>query len=308
MPTWVALQLHKYGLLPSFGDNNGIGTVISHNAVSRFYGGTNHTDPYGYFAKWGYSMAEFYELVELKYKEITDEQKDPEIIIEREENLNTDMKIANVDEFFYKNPITKQSNDKIGIIGEQLNINDSVKVLKRITMSDQTESYQLANNWYVKINALKPYATVKNTVAINRPMKVVKITTYTINHITLLDRNDKRLFSVVLKKALLLMLNKNYHFENINVYLLDNGQYVDHRALEEFATVKQTQNINRPMKVIKITTYTINHTTLLDRNDKQLFSVVLKKALLLMLNKKLPLLRTLMSTYLIMVSMWITEH
>ena len=249
---WVALQLHKYGLLPSFGDNNGIGTVISHNAVSRFYGGTNHTDPYGYFAKWGYSMAEFYELVELKYKEITDEQKDPEIIIEREENLNTDMKIANVDEFFYKNPITKQSNDKIGIIGEQLNINDSVKVLKRITMSDQTESYQLANNWYVKINALKPYATVKNTVAINRPMKVVKnYYLYNKPYNTVGSKRQATLFSRFKEGSTVNVKQKITTSENINVYLLDNGQYVDHRALEEFATVKQTQNINRPMKVIK---------------------------------------------------------
>ncbi|MDT2843124.1 serine hydrolase [Vagococcus lutrae] len=197
-------------------------------------------------------MAEFYELVELKYKEITDEQKDPEIIIEREENLNTDMKIANVNEFFYKNPITKQSNDKIGIIGEQLNINDSVKVLKRITMSDQTESYQLANNWYVKINALKPYATVKNTVAINRPMKVIKnYYLYNKPYNTVGSKRQATLFSRFKEGSTVKVKQKITTSENINVYLLDNGQYVDHRALEEFATVKQTQNINRPMKVIK---------------------------------------------------------
>ncbi|MFI3685955.1 GW dipeptide domain-containing protein [Vagococcus fluvialis] len=65
---WIATQLKKYGLQPTLADrNNGVGSVISHNAVSNYYGGTNHTDPTGYFASWGYNMDQFFELIEYHY-------------------------------------------------------------------------------------------------------------------------------------------------------------------------------------------------------------------------------------------------
>ncbi|MCT6904002.1 MAG: SLAP domain-containing protein, partial [Lactobacillus sp.] len=37
------------------------------HAVSRFLGGTNHTDPDGYFSKWGYSMNDFFDLLKYYY-------------------------------------------------------------------------------------------------------------------------------------------------------------------------------------------------------------------------------------------------
>ena len=65
---WIATQLKNYGLQPTLADkNNGVGSVISHNAVSTYYGGTNHTDPTGYFASWGYDMSQFFELIEYHY-------------------------------------------------------------------------------------------------------------------------------------------------------------------------------------------------------------------------------------------------
>lgn len=45
----TAKMLKQNGLQPSLADNNqGTGTIISHNAVSQYWGGTNHTDPVGY--------------------------------------------------------------------------------------------------------------------------------------------------------------------------------------------------------------------------------------------------------------------
>ncbi|WP_202982265.1 GW dipeptide domain-containing protein [Vagococcus coleopterorum] len=67
---WVATQLLEYNLPVTFGDTNGNGTVISHSAISKFWGGSNHTDPVGYFGSWGYSMKEFYELVKKHYNGI----------------------------------------------------------------------------------------------------------------------------------------------------------------------------------------------------------------------------------------------
>ena len=45
-------------------------TVLSHNDVSKRWGETTHTDPVGYFAKWGYSMDQFYDLVGKYYNQL----------------------------------------------------------------------------------------------------------------------------------------------------------------------------------------------------------------------------------------------
>ena len=45
-------------------------TVVSHNDVSKMYGETSHTDPVGYFAKWGYSMQQFDDLVGKYYNQL----------------------------------------------------------------------------------------------------------------------------------------------------------------------------------------------------------------------------------------------
>ena len=70
---YAARKLHQFGLTPSrpsgvYGDPNG--TIWSHHEVSSYLGGTNHTDPTGYFKQFGYSMAEFFELVQYEYDQL----------------------------------------------------------------------------------------------------------------------------------------------------------------------------------------------------------------------------------------------
>lgn len=68
----VAYLLKQNGLKPSLADNNyGKGTILSHNGVSKYYGGTDHTDPISYFASWGYDMNQFYDLVKYHYDNLT---------------------------------------------------------------------------------------------------------------------------------------------------------------------------------------------------------------------------------------------
>ncbi|MCS6109293.1 N-acetylmuramoyl-L-alanine amidase, partial [Clostridium botulinum] len=45
-------------------------TVMSHNDARIKWGETSHTDPVGYFAKWGYSMDQFYDLVGKYYNQL----------------------------------------------------------------------------------------------------------------------------------------------------------------------------------------------------------------------------------------------
>ena len=68
---FTAYEMHKYGMTPSLG-----GTLYSHHMVSETFGGTDHTDPDGYWATnarmFGttYNMNDFYELVQAYYAAI----------------------------------------------------------------------------------------------------------------------------------------------------------------------------------------------------------------------------------------------
>lgn len=64
---YLAKILHRYDLTPTNATHDGKGTVWSHAAVSKFLGGTDHGDPDGYFAKWGYSMDDFFDLIKNYY-------------------------------------------------------------------------------------------------------------------------------------------------------------------------------------------------------------------------------------------------
>ena len=67
----TAYMLKRNGLKPSLADNNGgKGTVISHNAVSKYYGGSDHTDPISYFNQWGYDMNQYFEMVQYHYNKL----------------------------------------------------------------------------------------------------------------------------------------------------------------------------------------------------------------------------------------------
>ncbi|WP_421041758.1 LysM peptidoglycan-binding domain-containing protein [Mammaliicoccus vitulinus] len=69
----TAKMLDQNGLKPSLADHNeGTGTVISHNAISQYYGGTDHTDPINYFSQWGYDMDQFYSLVQKHYNQLNE--------------------------------------------------------------------------------------------------------------------------------------------------------------------------------------------------------------------------------------------
>lgn len=62
---YVAYRLHQYGLPVEYGT-----TVVSHDQVSHMYGETDHSDPSGYFANWGYSMEKFVAQVQKYYDQM----------------------------------------------------------------------------------------------------------------------------------------------------------------------------------------------------------------------------------------------
>ncbi|PAF37194.1 hypothetical protein CHH58_10160 [Terribacillus saccharophilus] len=64
---YIAHVLAQYNLGVDDAEGDGKGTLWSHNAVSRYLGGTNHVDPHGYFAKYGYQWNDFVKLVKERY-------------------------------------------------------------------------------------------------------------------------------------------------------------------------------------------------------------------------------------------------
>ncbi|WP_275584041.1 N-acetylmuramoyl-L-alanine amidase [Mammaliicoccus sp. E-M24] len=64
---YIATNLSYYGLPFDSAENDGTGTLWSHDAVSRYLGGTDHSDPYGWFAENNYTFNELVDLVREKY-------------------------------------------------------------------------------------------------------------------------------------------------------------------------------------------------------------------------------------------------
>lgn len=67
---WAAMQLYYYNITPSDATHNGNGTVWTHNAVSKYLGGTDHTDPNAYIARHGVTWREMYNQINAYYKEL----------------------------------------------------------------------------------------------------------------------------------------------------------------------------------------------------------------------------------------------
>nr|WP_263313783.1 GW dipeptide domain-containing protein [Mammaliicoccus sp. Marseille-Q6498] len=65
---YISTNLAYYGLPFDNADNDGSGTLWSHGAVSKYLGGTDHNDPYDWFAQNNYSFNELVDLVREKYQ------------------------------------------------------------------------------------------------------------------------------------------------------------------------------------------------------------------------------------------------
>lgn len=69
---YTAFNMKKYNMVPILNGANG--TLLSHHMISMYFGGTDHVDPDGYWARnaasyfnTSYTMNDFYELVKYEY-------------------------------------------------------------------------------------------------------------------------------------------------------------------------------------------------------------------------------------------------
>lgn len=62
---YTAYICHLYGIpLTLASQHYGVGGIWTHNDVTHYLGGTDHTDPTGYLKQWGYTLPEFLDLVQ----------------------------------------------------------------------------------------------------------------------------------------------------------------------------------------------------------------------------------------------------
>ncbi|EGQ3148868.1 autolysin [Staphylococcus pseudintermedius] len=80
---WLAAyMLKQQNIEPTLADDQeGVGSVISHYAIMKYWGGTTHTDPIAYYNRWNYNMEKFFELVKYHYEQM----EDHEVVNDKEE-------------------------------------------------------------------------------------------------------------------------------------------------------------------------------------------------------------------------------
>ena len=144
---YTARLLHRYNLKPVNATHDGKGTIWSHAAVSKFLGGTDHGDPDGYFAKWGYSMDQFFDLVKYYY-DLQNNKNEPTKKDNPEDNITKipDVKKGETtlmhDAYVYDAKGKRVKNKAVKRAGTAVNIIDA-------KMINKTKYYQIAKNEYI---------------------------------------------------------------------------------------------------------------------------------------------------------------
>lgn len=183
----AAKMLKQNGLAPSLADNNqGTGTIISHNAISQYWGGTDHTDPVGYFNQWGYNMDQFYSLVQKHYKALSGGGNDDAI-------TGSTYKVAKGDTLY---SISRRSGVAIDDIKKWNNLtNNTLSVgqtlkLKAPSNSDKITGdthkvvtgdtlYNISKRSNVSVENIKKWNNLKND-SISKGQTLYLVKTYTV--------------------------------------------------------------------------------------------------------------------------------
>ena len=213
----TAYMLKRNGLKPILADNNGgRGTVISHNAVSRYYGGSDHTDPYSYFSMWNYDMNKYFELVKKHYANLTGKS-----VSQGQDNTQSPIKTATYKvkhgDTLYDvakrsgtsiNNIKKWSKLKSNVLysGQVLRVKAPTSKIKTstYTVKHGDTLYDVSKRSGVSMNNIKKWSKLKSNVLYTgqklqlkapAPKKVsspIKTSTYTVKHGDTLYKVSKR--------------------------------------------------------------------------------------------------------------------
>ena len=140
---FTAVMLKKYGLTPSLADGKGYGTIWSHYAINQYHPSAGgHVDPITYFNKWGYTMWQFYQLVQYHYNQLNgggnNDANNPYGVITISSNPVAAIYARNDD-----------GSSMHQVIGRFLPINSAWRTAQTFTYEGQT-LYQVSTNEWVK--------------------------------------------------------------------------------------------------------------------------------------------------------------
>lgn len=139
---FTAVMLKKYGLTPSLADGKGYGTIWSHYAINQYHPSAGgHVDPITYFNKWGYTMWQFYQLVQYHYNKLNgggnNDANNPYGVITISSNPVAAIYARNDDGSMHK------------VLGRLLPVNSAWRTVQTITYEGQT-LYQVSTNEWIK--------------------------------------------------------------------------------------------------------------------------------------------------------------
>ena len=183
----AAYELKRNGLKPKLASaNGGYGTIYSHADISRYYGGTDHTDPIGYFSQWGYSMNQFYNLVVKHYNQMNGKSTSTTNTTSKSPIKGDTYKVVKGDTIY---SISQRSGKSIKNIEKWNNIkNHSIKPGQTLKLKDKSNKitsktyivksgdtlYNISKRSGVSINNIKKYNLLKsNTITKNQKLYLV---------------------------------------------------------------------------------------------------------------------------------------
>ncbi|MCG7339347.1 glucosaminidase domain-containing protein, partial [Staphylococcus sp. ACRSN] len=183
---YAATNLRYYGLKPDSAEYDGAGTVWTHQAVSKYLGGSDHSDPHGYLASHNYSYDELYDLIYEKYLIQTGQ------VADWGTTSSNNGGSTNTDDTPKTGQLTVKSNSGVGRINSKNNgvyttvydkngkatnrTNQTLKVTKTATLGQ--EKYYLVSDYnkgnligWVKQNDVN-YNAAKSVAKINKSYKI----------------------------------------------------------------------------------------------------------------------------------------
>lgn len=169
---YTAYICHLYNIpLTLASQHYGIGGIWTHNDVTRYLGGTDHTDPTGYLKQWGYTLPEFLDLVQA----YTKTQHFPDTLSSQKTVDYTAVinQAGRNDGIFNNEPYNVVGASLAGYAksyeGQALRA-----VAEATTQSGAWVKIQLPNGKYVWIDkrGVKKYDRIKSQKKVNYPAKV----------------------------------------------------------------------------------------------------------------------------------------
>lgn len=130
---YAAYLLRQYNMPFDSAESDGKGTVWTHNAVTKYLGGTNHTDPVGYFSQWGYSVSQLNTLIKEKYDAMKVYEKIKSDIVYTAYANVKDAKTYNI----YSKPYNTSGAKKVSTLANYKS--KQIRILRKA---------QTSRNWY----------------------------------------------------------------------------------------------------------------------------------------------------------------